>query len=245
MYTTLEKVKANLGQFAELITAGMEDSEVSAFITEADDIIDGYIAAAVNLPFSVIPKLISSISTDIAVRNLWAQKQAKSLPEHIKLDYENALKLLTNIAKGTIKLGAKDPEDSSFSDLKHSSAASVWRRNMRRLLEALGLIVSRDVKRRIRAGKVVPSSNNGGTTLVRSAKLVNSIHHIITGEKVDIGSNLVYARIHHEGGTIKPVRAKYLAIPLTKEAAVRRPRDWVKHIYRQRSNLPKYRRWRD
>lgn len=126
MYTTLEKVKANLGQFAELITAGMEDSEVSAFITEADDIIDGYIAAAVNLPFSVIPKLISSISTDIAVRNLWAQKQAKSLPEHIKLDYENALKLLTNIAKGTIKLGAKDPEDSSFSDLKHSSAARVF-----------------------------------------------------------------------------------------------------------------------
>lgn len=126
MYTTLEKVKANLGQFAELITAGMEDSEVSAFITEADDIIDGYIAAAVNLPFSETPKLISSISTDIAVRNLWAQKQAKSLPEHIKLDYENALKLLTNIAKGTIKLGAKDPEDSSFSDLKHSSAARVF-----------------------------------------------------------------------------------------------------------------------
>ena len=126
MYTTLDKVKANLGQFAELITAGMDDSEVSAFITEADDIIDGYIAAAVNLPFSETPKLISSISTDIAVRNLWSQKQAKSLPEHIKLDYENALKLLTNIAKGTIKLGAKDPEDSSFSDLKHSSAARVF-----------------------------------------------------------------------------------------------------------------------
>ena len=126
MYTTLDKVKANLGQFAELITAGMDDSEVSAFITEADDIIDGYIAAAVNLPFSETPKLISSISTDIAVRNLWAQKQAKSLPEHIKMDYENALKLLTNIAKGTIKLGAKDPEDSSFSDLKHSSAARVF-----------------------------------------------------------------------------------------------------------------------
>lgn len=126
MYTTLDKVKANLGQFAELITAGMEDSEVSAFIAEADDIIDGYIASAVSLPFSETPKLISSISTDIAVRNLWAQKQAKSLPEHIKLDYENALKLLANIAKGTIKLEAKDPEDSSFSDLKHSSAARVF-----------------------------------------------------------------------------------------------------------------------
>ncbi len=126
MYTTLDKVKANLGQFAELITAGMDDSEVSAFIAEADDIIDGYIAAAVSLPFSETPKLISSISTDIAVRNLWAQKQAKSLPEHIKLDYENALKLLTNIAKGNIKLEAKDPEDSSFSDLKHSTAKRVF-----------------------------------------------------------------------------------------------------------------------
>ena len=46
------------------------------------------------------------------------------------------------------------------------------------------------------------------------------------GDKVVVGSNLNYARIHHEGGIIRPVNAKYLAIPLTKEAAVKRPRDW-------------------
>lgn len=94
------------------------------------------------------------------------------------------------------------------------------------LLKTLGVILTRDIKARIRANQVTPASKSGGTTLVRSAKLVNSIAFTTTQDSVIVGTNLRYARIHHEGGIIRPVNARYLAIPLTKEAAVKRPRDF-------------------
>ena len=97
---------------------------------------------------------------------------------------------------------------------------------MNTLLQNAGIILTRDIKARIRSGKVLPKSKSSGTTLVKSAKLINSIRAQVEGDKVVVGSNLNYARIHHEGGIIRPVNAKYLAIPLTKEAAVKRPRDW-------------------
>jgi phage gpG-like protein len=40
------------------------------------------------------------------------------------------------------------------------------------------------------------------------------------------GQGIPYARIQHEGGTIRVKNGKYLAIPLTPAAAVKRPRDW-------------------
>jgi phage gpG-like protein len=41
----------------------------------------------------------------------------------------------------------------------------------------------------------------------------------ITGVQLEQGTNLEYARIQNEGGTVVPVKGKYLAIPLTPEAA--------------------------
>lgn len=125
-YTTVAIVKARLGQYETMITTGLDEADVEAFIDEAQDTVDGYIAAAVNLPFTTVPKLISAIATDIAVRNLWAQKQAKQLPEHVKLDYDNAIKNLLAIGKGTLKLSAADAEDGSFYDLKYSAAPRVF-----------------------------------------------------------------------------------------------------------------------
>lgn len=125
-YTTVAIVKARLGQYETMITTGLDEADVEAFIDEAQDTVDGYIAAAVNLPFTTVPKLISAIATDIAVRNLWAQKQAKSLPEHVKLDYDNAIKNLLAIGKGTLKLSAQDPASETFSDLKYRAAGRVF-----------------------------------------------------------------------------------------------------------------------
>lgn len=130
MYTNADTILARLGAFASLITADMEPEAVEAFITEADDIIDGYITAAVTLPFTTTPKLITSISTSIAVRNLWAQKQAKTLPEHVSKDYDNAIKLLEMISRGTIKLTAADPADATFRDLKFTAANRAFRQQL-------------------------------------------------------------------------------------------------------------------
>lgn len=95
-----------------------------------------------------------------------------------------------------------------------------------RLLEALGILLVRDIKRRIRRNEIKPPSKSSGTTLVQSSKLINSIRHKVVGEKVVVGSGLNYARIHHEGGIIRPVNAKALAIPIAKIAAAKKPREF-------------------
>jgi len=46
------------------------------------------------------------------------------------------------------------------------------------------------------------------------------------GDAVEWGSGLVYARVQDEGGTIRPRRARALAIPLNDEARGKRPRDF-------------------
>ncbi len=46
-------------------------------------------------------------------------------------------------------------------------------------------------------------------------------HHIqdVTKTSATVGTNLTYASTHQEGATIRPVKAKALAVPLTSEAA--------------------------
>ena len=121
MYTTVESVTLQLGQFSTLLLANLSEANLADILAETDSVIDGYIAAACTLPFVAVPKLISKIANDIAVRTIWASKQSKDIPGHVKDDYDNALKLLNQIAKGTLKLDAKDPASASFFDLKYSA----------------------------------------------------------------------------------------------------------------------------
>ena len=45
---------------------------------------------------------------------------------------------------------------------------------------------------------------DGGETLTDSGRLRRSIDYAATSNKVMVGSNLAYARIHQKGGEIKP-----------------------------------------
>lgn len=51
----------------------------------------------------------------------------------------------------------------------------------------------------------------GGQTLSDSGILRQSITHIHSADKLEVGSAMVYARIHQEGGVIKPKNAKKLS----------------------------------
>lgn len=50
----------------------------------------------------------------------------------------------------------------------------------------------------------------GGQTLVDTAALMKSIDYAATSDSVMVGTNLPYARIHQEGGTIRPKNKKHL-----------------------------------
>ena len=95
------------------------------------------------------------------------------------------------------------------------------------LLKMVAITIQERIKNRIRQNRITPQTQkSGGTTLVESARLLNSINHKIDGDTIVIGTNVRYARIHHEGGIIKPVRAKFLAIPIAKVAKTLSPRDF-------------------
>lgn len=56
-------------------------------------------------------------------------------------------------------------------------------------------------------------SRGPGKTLSKTKRLERSIDSAATDDQVMVGSNLVYARIHQKGGTIKPKNKKFLRFP--------------------------------
>ncbi len=98
------------------------------------------------------------------------------------------------------------------------------------LLTLVGITVRDIIKKRMATNQVKPTTDKRGrkgTTLVGIGTLKDSIHYVVQGNQVIVGTNLKYAKIHHEGGIITPSKGKYLAIPLTPEARVRKPRDFT------------------
>ncbi len=53
-------------------------------------------------------------------------------------------------------------------------------------------------------------AKRGPKILLDSGRLWRSVTHVATTQNVSVGSNLVYARIHQLGGTIRPKRGRYL-----------------------------------
>jgi len=85
------------------------------------------------------------------------------------------------------------------------------------LLEALARLIRESTRERLIAGGPAPDGSawqpNGegrAPILHRSGALARSIDYAVSGMQAIIGSGLVYARIHQEGGTIVPKSASAL-----------------------------------
>lgn len=84
------------------------------------------------------------------------------------------------------------------------------------LMEGIGRLVQEQTRRRITDEKTAPDgsawkANRAGTSILHaSGALAASIDYIASTGSVIVGSGLVYARIHQEGGVIKPVNGQAL-----------------------------------
>jgi len=109
-YCVLEDIRqvildAELIQLTDDARSGViNESRVGQAIASADAEIDGYCAARYEVPFSPAPAIIKKCSIDIAVYNLHARK-AMSIPEARQVRYDNAVRILKDIASGTVSLG--------------------------------------------------------------------------------------------------------------------------------------------
>jgi len=76
-----------------------------------------------------------------------------------------------------------------------------------------------------------PSVRRGGSPLIDTGRLRNSISYTANSRDVVIGSRLAQAGIHNRGGEVRPRAGKFLAIPLVPpltltEARTKGPRDF-------------------
>lgn len=85
----------------------IDQTKVDGAISRADKEIDAWCGSRYQLPFVVVPAVIVELSADIAVYHLYARK-AEKVPETRDADRKNAVRLLEQIAKGTVSLGVAE-----------------------------------------------------------------------------------------------------------------------------------------
>ena len=100
--------EAILIQLTDDANGGAVDSSVVArAIADADAEIDSYCAGRYSVPLSPVPAIILKLAVDIAIYNLYARR--KGATEDRQKRYDNAVRLLKDIARGLVALGATTP----------------------------------------------------------------------------------------------------------------------------------------
>ena len=119
MFATLEAMTEKFGE-RELI--GLTDNEkpyqdvinmdkLNAAMDEANSEIEGYIAARYSLPLQTVPPFLKSLACHMARYHACTGTMSDNDP--IKTRYENAVKSLKEISKGTIALGGSPVGEST------------------------------------------------------------------------------------------------------------------------------------
>ena len=103
--------------------AGVIDATVvTRAITDADALIDGYMAGRYRLPLADVPALLIPVASAIAIYLLHGQGST----EKIRLDYQDAIKSLYSISMGTVRLDVAgvEPTANSSSGVSQTNSPS-------------------------------------------------------------------------------------------------------------------------
>lgn len=109
-YATLQDLIVEMGQ-AELVqlsdraeppSGDIDVAVVELALEEADELIDGYLAAKYRLPLDPAPIPIKAAARDIARYRLYKDAPTEAVKER----YKNALSLLKDIGAGRVRLDA-------------------------------------------------------------------------------------------------------------------------------------------
>jgi phage gp36-like protein len=112
--------------------AEINDDNVDKAISDAGELIDGYLRDRYSLPLAPVPGLIGTLAADIAVYRLYARRAKLDVPEGVTERYKGAIKLLEQIQKGAIALGAGSvatPESDSSESVSFTSQDRIFTRN--------------------------------------------------------------------------------------------------------------------
>jgi phage gp36-like protein len=113
-YCTITDIEAPEEDLIDLTDDGdtgvVNQEVVDKAIATAGELIDGYLRGRYTLPLDPVPGLLTALAADITLYRLYARRPRLTIPESLDGRYKNALKLLSEIQKGTVTLGAGTPE---------------------------------------------------------------------------------------------------------------------------------------
>ncbi len=101
---------------------------VDAAISSASAVINSYIAARYKTDFSQTPEIIKKIAVDMSVYFLESRRRAPS--EERRKNYEDALRFLKDIAKGSASLDIPKLESVSKQEVSISSNSRIFTRDL-------------------------------------------------------------------------------------------------------------------
>ncbi|MDM7320237.1 MAG: DUF1320 family protein [Fervidobacterium sp.] len=120
-YLTVSEFKERFGvqRVAEIVS---DDNLIQTAIDDATAEIDSYLAVRYVLPLPIVPAVIKRLCADIAMYRLLTLRDMGEI-EDVRKRYEDAVKLLQEIAKGNVSLGV--PQASQDKPATSYSAAQV------------------------------------------------------------------------------------------------------------------------
>ncbi len=91
-------------------TGQVDAPVVQRAIADADAEIDGYVGTRHQVPLSPVPDLLRKLSVEIAIYHLYSRR--RGAPDEWRQRYDDAIRLLRDLAAGKISLGVYDPQGS-------------------------------------------------------------------------------------------------------------------------------------
>jgi len=104
-----ERTLVQLTDRAEVATGEMDVTVVDQELANTDAVINGYLANRYRLPLDPAPDQVTDLALSIAIYKL----HVFAPDQKIKDDYQDALRMLRDIATGTVKLDAAGVEPAS------------------------------------------------------------------------------------------------------------------------------------
>jgi len=106
--------EAELNKFRGITIAGTTCAELTAMLDRASNLVETYCrAAGFSVPLSATPAIITDIVMKIVFYRLWVDRTpTHKAPEHIKDDYDAAIKWLEDLVKGDVELDVSTEPDA-------------------------------------------------------------------------------------------------------------------------------------
>lgn len=130
MYCTVDDLKILCSE-ADLVQLSNDDptattidqDNVDGAISNASELIDGFLRGRYNLPLPTASKIVEKIAVDLSIYELYRRRISIKMPDQVADSYKNAMKLLEKIQNGGISLGYESNDAVSPSKIQINKTA--------------------------------------------------------------------------------------------------------------------------